>query len=460
MMYKTNDYKQVLKRTIVKDFPINYEVFYSIMYKQSPTYDTGCQQRKAKFLLDLFRKYAGVQGTLDKQDNLYFIKGEADLYPTIVAHYDTAQDYHPGLTIQQAGDWIYGFDITTGGQCGIGADDSVGIYFALEMIKKMPACKVVLFYGEERGCIGSSSCDMSFFKDSLLVSQLDRRSFKNDFIVHTNGVTVFPDEHIEVIQDILDTYDYAEANGSCTDVGALRKSKLEVASHNTACGYFNEHTDEEVIHIPSMINAMAMVSDIQSRLFEQQLQLTFPYVAPAVQPWSYGKSVTYYEDSLDKNYYDWYGIDKEEEVHPHMEEILEIASAEWSYYKQELTDDYILELTGVSREEATEEACLNNPAFYGLPYVMYHKKSFSSIRGQFMDICKADIKHYLATQGESNRIGIHSCCTAEMIYDVDHDYMYCPECESQYYYPFEPEDLVELPDDSSKSLDQTLKYFI
>jgi hypothetical protein len=459
-MYQTKNYKEVLSRTIVKDFPINYDVLYSIMYKQSPTYDTGSQQRKAKFLLDLFRNYAGVEGSLDKMDNLYFVKGKAEFYPTIVAHYDTAQDYHPGLTIQQAGGWIYGFDTTTGAQCGIGADDSVGIYFALEMMKMMPACKVVLFYGEERGCIGSSSCDMLFFRDSLLVSQLDRRSFKNDFIVHTNGLTVFPDEHIEVIEDILTKYDYLEANGSCTDVGALRKSKLEVASHNTACGYFNEHTDEEIIHIPSMINAMAMVHDIQSRLFEKQLQLTFPYVATPEKTWGYGKSITYYEDSLDQNYYDWYKIQPDDEVRPQMEEILEIAASEWSYFKQELTDEYILELTGVSREDATEENCLLNPVFYGLPYVMYHKKSFSSIRGEFMDISKEDIKHYLINQEENNKIGIHSCCTSEMVYDVDHDYMYCPECESQYYYPFEPEDLIELPDDSTKSLDRTVKYFI
>ena len=276
-MYTTNDLTQVLKRTVIQDFPFNQEVLNSIMYQQSPTYDEKSQPKKAKFLIDLFAKYAGVEGYLDKQANLYFVKGEADFYPTIVAHYDTAQDYHPGLTIQQAGDWIYGFDVTTGAQCGIGADDSVGIYFALEMIKMMPACKVALFYGEERGCIGSSNCDMNFFKDSLLVSQLDRRSFKNDFITYTNGVSVFPTEHLGVIKDILDKYNYLEATGSCTDVGALRKSKLEVASHNTACGYFNEHTDEEIIHIPSMINAMSMVYEIKSKLFAQQLQLTFPY---------------------------------------------------------------------------------------------------------------------------------------------------------------------------------------
>lgn len=454
-MYTTNNLTQVLQRTVIQDFPFNQEVLNSIMYQQSPTYDEKSQPTKARFLLDLFAKYAGVEGYLDKQANLYFVKGEADFYPTIVAHYDTAQDYHPGLTIQQAGDWIYGFDVTTGAQCGIGADDSVGIYFALEMMKMMPACKVALFYGEERGCIGSSNCDMNFFKDSLLVSQLDRRSFKNDFITFTNGVTVFPTEHLGVIKDILDKYNYLEATGSCTDVGALRKSKLEVASHNTACGYFNEHTDEEIIHIPSMINAMSMVYEIQSRLFTQQLQLTFPYKQVEELTWSWNKEYTQELYDLEDTY--WRPSEKNNVFDE--EEILQVMSTEWNYYKQELTDDLIFSITGVTREEATEENCMEDPEFYGLPYVMYHKKSYSTIRGQFMDIKKADIKRLILAKGDNNKIGIHSCCTAHMVYDVECDHMFCSSCQSQYYYPYEPEDLLDLPDDYKYSLTQTLEIF-
>jgi len=454
-MYTTNNLTEVLNRTIVKDFPIDYDILYSIMYQQSPTYDLKSQIEKSKFLIRLFEDYTGVKGYTDKLENIYFVKGESKLYPTIVAHYDTAQDYHPGLSIQRAGDWIYGFDVTTGAQCGIGADDSVGIYFALEMLRLMPACKVVLFYGEERGCLGSSVCDMDFFKDSTLVSQLDRRSFKNDFIVHTNGVTVFPDEHLPVIQSILTKYGYSDANGSCTDVGALRKAKLEVASHNTACGYFNEHTNEEIIHIPSMINSMSMVYEIQLQLFNDQVQLTYPYISYIPSNLNYSRNTF-----ASPEYYGWNNMENTDEVVPNSDEIFEMISTEWNYFKEEIDDDLILELTDITKAEATEENCMKNTRVYGLPYVMYNKKSFSSIRGQFMNIRKGDIKRLLLTQGDNNRIGVHRCCTTNMVYEVELDYMHCPECESQYYYPFEPEDMLDLPDDSRESIKRIVEIFI
>jgi tripeptide aminopeptidase len=448
-MYQTNNLKEVLTRTVITDFSINRKLLDSIMYQQSPTYDLKSQGKKAKFLLDLFKKHTGAIGTLDKTENIYFTKGESEFYPTIVAHYDTAQEYHPGLNIQTAGDWIYGFDVTIGLQCGIGADDSIGVYFALEMMKRLPVCKVVLFFGEERGCIGSSSCDMKFFKDSLLVSQLDRRSFKNDFIVHTNGVTVFPENHLSAIQDILDKYNYQKAHGSCTDVGALRKSGLTVASHNTACGYFNEHTDEEIIHIPSMINAMAMVYEIQSRLLEQKLQLEFPPEPVKESNWTWDRNYSYFDDSL------YPQIDTKSD-----DEIMDVIYSEWNFFKEEINDELIYDVTGVHRKEVTEENCSLDPDFFGLPYVMYHKKSYSSIRGQFMDIRKADIKHLLLTNGDSNRLGVHSCCTTSMIYNIELDHMYCPHCLSQYYYEFEPDDLLTLPEDSNNSLSRTVQSFV
>ena len=87
-------------------------------------------------------------------------------------------------------------------------------------------------------------------------------TYSNDFIKYTNGVQTFSEEHYDLIEPLLDKYGYSFNNGSCTDVGKLRQRGLQVSSHNLSCGYFNEHTDNEVIHIPSMNNALSLAQEL------------------------------------------------------------------------------------------------------------------------------------------------------------------------------------------------------
>lgn len=260
---------------VVEDFDIDFKLLTSIMYQQAPT---GSQYEAIKkdFLLNLLQSTVSDVEIYEREGNIYAIKGQAENYPTVVAHYDTAQDYHKGLNIIVRGNWMFGFDTMEAEQCGIGADDSVGVYFAIEMLKRLPACKVVLFYGEERGCIGSNKCDMSFFKDSSIVTQLDRRSYTNDFINYTNGVTTFSKEHYDVITPLLEKYNYRLNSGSCTDVGKLRQRGLTVCSHNLSCGYFNEHSNKEIIHIPSMNNACMLGYELLKKVYSENLVLSFP----------------------------------------------------------------------------------------------------------------------------------------------------------------------------------------
>jgi hypothetical protein len=201
------------------------------MYQQSPTYQPELEAIKKDWLIELISKIEGVT-VYEKGGNIYCTKGAAEFYPTIVAHYDTAQDYHVGMRIFKTDEWIFGFDNARGEQCGLGLDDSVGVCFAIQMLKMMPHCKVFLPYGEERGLVGTYACDMSFFDNSLVVTQLDRRSYTNDFIKYTNGVQTFNPEHYDLIGDLMDKYGYTLNSGTATDVGGLRKRGLKVSSHN------------------------------------------------------------------------------------------------------------------------------------------------------------------------------------------------------------------------------------
>ena len=444
-----SEYTRVLNREIIGQLDIDYPLFYSIMYEQSPTYDEALQTKKAEFLLNLIKKETGVVGIKDKEKNLYFVKGESSVYPTIVAHYDTAQEFHPGLTIQRAGDWIYGFDIIEGAQCGIGADDAVGIYFAIEMLKLLPACKVVLFYGEERGCIGSYRANLDFFKDSTLVSQLDRRSFQNDFITFTNAVTVFPDNHLSVIQDLLDKYDYEPANGSCTDVGALRSDGLEVASHNTACGYFNEHSDQEIIHIPSMINAMSMVYEIQLRLYEQQLQLKFPWTKKQVKTVSYGK---FGSSENETNYQLFDDLRYGHTLNDPFDYRTKVEN-EWSYYKYEIDDQFIQMYFGITVDQVTEEN-LKKGLIEPTAFVAYHRKGYNASEDTVINITSDEVKDALMNNEAHPQMNI--CCLSDFEHHLDENVVSCTNCGNMYPLDYSASDLFDLPDDYRGKLDEMI----
>jgi hypothetical protein len=183
------------------------------------------------------------------------------------------------MQIFKTNEWIFGFDNARGEQCGLGLDDAVGICFAIQMLKMMPHCKVALFEGEERGCIGSGKCDMSFFDNSIIVTQLDRRSYTNDFIKFTNGVQTFNPDHYELIEPLMEKYGYSFNSGTATDVGKLRQRGLKVSSHNLSCSYFLEHSDNEVASVGLMINAFSFAYEMLTMLAERNIPLTFPVPA-------------------------------------------------------------------------------------------------------------------------------------------------------------------------------------
>lgn len=272
--YKSKELGE-LDDTLKGNFPVDFDLLFDIMYQQSPTYQPEMEKLKKNWLISLISQIDGVT-VEEKGGNIYCTKGEAEYYPTVVAHYDTAQDYHVGMRIFKTDKWIFGFDDFRGEQCGLGLDDSVGVCFAIQMLKMMPVCKVFLPYGEERGLVGTNCCDMSFFDNSLVVTQLDRRSYTTDFIQYTNGYQVWNPEHLTLIEPLMDKYGYKPASGTATDVGGLRRRGLKVSSHNLSCGYFNEHGDTEVASVNLMINAFSFAYEMLTMLAERNIPLEFP----------------------------------------------------------------------------------------------------------------------------------------------------------------------------------------
>lgn len=220
-----------------------------------------------KMMNKYIRKFvADIPGcTLYKNHgNLYVTRGEADLYPCVVAHTDTVHDIHKEFHVKRHKDALYAIDQDYS-RVGIGGDDKVGVFVALEILRTTEICKVAFFRDEEVGCVGSKVADMSFFTDVAFVLQCDRQGYA-DFVNNIFYSDLYCDEFSKAIKPLLDTYGRTESDGGMTDVWQLTENGLEVAVANMSCGYYDPHSDNEYILISEVFATLDFVEDLVASL--------------------------------------------------------------------------------------------------------------------------------------------------------------------------------------------------
>jgi len=192
--------------------------------------------------------------------NLYVTRGDADVYPCVVAHTDTVHDIHKEFHVKRHKDVLYAINHNYE-RVGIGGDDKVGVFVALEILRTTPNCKVAFFRDEEVGCVGSKLADMPFFKDVAFVMQCDRQGYA-DFVNEIFYEKLFSDEFSQAIAPLLDKYGRVESDGGMTDVWQLTENKLDVCVANMSCGYYDPHSDNEYIKISEVMATYALVKEI------------------------------------------------------------------------------------------------------------------------------------------------------------------------------------------------------
>jgi hypothetical protein len=228
-----------------------------ILLLQSRTHSYSETQDKFIAKLKDYFINLGADSYTDTYGNLYVVKGKAEMYPCVVAHTDINQDKVNNVNIITSYPWIIGMNADNGEQCGLGADDKVGIYFAVHMFDMFDNIKLFFPKDEEVGLVGTYKSDEQFFTDCTMIVQLDRRSYTNDLISFTNGLEVFGEEFKEASKDLCNKYMYKVADGICTDVGGIKKFKsVTCVAMNVSCGYIREHSDSEAISIPHFENAI------------------------------------------------------------------------------------------------------------------------------------------------------------------------------------------------------------
>lgn len=233
---------------------------------ETQTY-SGNQFRMFAMIVREISSISGCTYYLDN-GNLYITKGEVYSYPCIVAHMDTVHKIGKDLKALRVGNLITGFNRVTMRQTGIGGDDKVGVFIALECLHKFDELKVVFFRDEETGCEGSYNAEISFFDDCNLILQCDRMG-NNDFITDASGVSLSSYEFQAAVSPILEHYGYGFAKGMMTDVMALKELDISCSMANISCGYYHPHNDYEVVNTDDVENCFFLVCHIIEELGPQ-----------------------------------------------------------------------------------------------------------------------------------------------------------------------------------------------
>jgi len=221
---------------------------------------------------------------------IYATKGTADLYPCIVSHMDTVHDIAEDLTPIEISGNITGFNAYTMEQTGIGGDDKVGIFIALQCLSFFDDIKVVFFRDEETGCEGSYDADIDFFNDCSFILQCDRRG-NGDFINIAGGTQLSSDEFQSDVQPILRQYGYKFNTGMMTDVMALKETGIVCSMANISCGYYNPHTAQEYVNIADVENCLDMVKMIILELSGNEYLCNYE---PPIRQQYTGKKIDWY----------------------------------------------------------------------------------------------------------------------------------------------------------------------
>ncbi|MEN8835917.1 MAG: hypothetical protein ABF265_07810 [Polaribacter sp.] len=222
-------------------------------------------------------------------------KGKAELYPTMVCHIDTVHEINNNIEIVQIDDVLLAIDTMTMERYGIGGDDKVGVYITLQMLKHFDNFKAVFYLDEEVGCLGSSQSLFSFFDDSTIVLECDRRGY-NDFVTSISGTKLSDDVLHQDIDNILTKYNRDKVNGGITDVGEIaEKNAVQVA--NMSCGYYDPHSDNEYIVISEVESTKQMCIEIFKATNHKRYEIPLDDRAKYSQSFNYNNS--YYWEKYD-----------------------------------------------------------------------------------------------------------------------------------------------------------------
>lgn len=264
---------------------------------QTTSYDQASMQRY------IFRQIAkmGLTPVKDDVGNIYVIKGQAEVYPTMVSHMDTVHPVNHDVVVKRHNNFLYAFDTKLMEQYGIGGDDKVGVFITLECLKHFDNFKAAFFVDEEVGCIGSSKANIEFFRNSSIILQCDRKG-THDFTDKICSRQMLSTEFKDDTNDILASYRRNLVNGGMTDVYELSQ-KLDIVMANMSCGYYNPHSDTEYVDMNVIEDTLNLCIDLFERTKNKQYQITRPTQQISSYQYAYNQMWGIHDYPVPQSYY-------------------------------------------------------------------------------------------------------------------------------------------------------------
>jgi putative aminopeptidase FrvX len=227
-----------------------------------PSY-SGNERKLVNFICE-FLEENKIPYKVDELFNIYCTKGDADIYPCVVAHTDTVHnnnhiDVRTELkkncrnVLKEA---YKGYD-AKGKPTGIGGDDKAGVFACLTLLLELPVLKAAFFVSEEIGCKGSKEADEAFFENVGYAIQFDA---PYDYMVTevSSGVPLFDrrSEFFKKANTVLVEYIIPEyGSHPFTDVYALKKL-FDFSCINLSIGYYDHHTANEYVILEDVENGI------------------------------------------------------------------------------------------------------------------------------------------------------------------------------------------------------------
>lgn len=148
-------------------------------------------------------------------------------------------------------------------------DDKVGIFVNLQALLDFDNIKAVFYRNEEIGHLGSKfsiAHERSFYDDCNFILQCDRKG-NTDFLAASGGWILCSEEFKTSVKPFTDKYGFdINNNGVSTDVDTLVEKGIGVSCANISSGYFNPHTDSEIISVKDVGTTYSLVYDIIENL--------------------------------------------------------------------------------------------------------------------------------------------------------------------------------------------------
>ena len=239
--------------------------FVEVLYVQSTSKNEKLIYRYLTTWLD----NRGISYKTDAVGNILITKGKSDAFPVIAAHMDTVHDIKKDFEIIESEHLLDDNTIleatSNGKPTGIGGDDKCGVYSVLYMLEKFDNIKAVFFTKEESGCVGSHAINHDFFTDAGYIIQLDRWGF-NDFVCKTYSTSTISESYSNIATPILEKYGYAPAIGLITDSITLFNSRVGISCVNVSCGYYEHHTDDEMIDLNEFWHSIKFAEELITTL--------------------------------------------------------------------------------------------------------------------------------------------------------------------------------------------------